>query len=98
MLVNNYEVKCVTETFKYYNTYNYYNNYKMENTTIALSKELKEKISEFGNKGESFSDILQRMYNSAVQRQLNDFLFNEKGFIPIEEAMAEAKKKWPKSR
>ena len=70
----------------------------MENTTIALSKELKEKISEFGNKGETFSDILLRLYNSAVQRQLHDFLFNEKGFIPIEQAIAEAEKKWPKSK
>ena len=70
----------------------------METTTIALTKELKEKISEFGNKGETFSDILQRLYNSAVQRQLHDFLFNEKGFIPIEQAIAEAEKKWPKSK
>ena len=70
----------------------------MKNTTIAVSREVKEKISEFGNKGESFSDILLKLYNSAVQRQFNDFLFNEKGFIPIEEAIAEAKKKWPKSK
>lgn len=70
----------------------------MENTTIAVRKDIRDKISEFGNKGESFSDILLKLYNSAVQRQFNDFLFNEKGFIPIEEAIAEAKKKWPKSK
>ena len=70
----------------------------MENTTIAVSKEVKEKISEFGNKGETFSDILLKLYNSAVQRQLNDFLFSEKGFVPIEDAIAEAEKRWPKSK
>lgn len=70
----------------------------MEITTIAITKEVKKKISEFGSKGESYSDILLKLYNSAVQRQLNDFLFSEKGFIPIEEAIAEAEKKWPKSK
>jgi len=70
----------------------------MKTTTIAITKEMKEKLKEFGNKGESFSDILLKLYNSAVQRQFNDFLFNEKGFVPIEEAIAEAEKKWPKSK
>ncbi len=81
-----------------YINYKTYNNYRMEITTIAVTKEVKEKIKEFGNKGENFSDILLKLYNSAVQRQLNDFLFNEKGFVPIEEAIAEAEKKWPKSK
>lgn len=70
----------------------------MENTTIAISKELKEKIKEFGSKGETFDEILQRLYKSAVERQLYDLLFNSEGFIPIEKALAEAEKKWPKSR
>ncbi len=70
----------------------------MEHTTIAITKDLKEKIKEFGNKGETFDDILLKLYKSAVERQLNDILFNEAGFIPIEVAMAEAKKKWPKSK
>ena len=70
----------------------------MEHTTIAIIKDLKEKIMEFGNKGDTFNDIILRMYKSAVDRQLNDFLFNEKGFVPIEQAMAEVKKKWPKSK
>ena len=67
----------------------------MEMTTIALSKDLKNKISECGNKGETFSDILLKLYESALKKQLHDLFFNEKGFIPIEEAIAEAKKKWP---
>ena len=70
----------------------------MEKTTIAISRDLKEKIKEFGGKGETFDDILSRMYKSAADRQLNDILFNEKGFISIEQARAEANKKWPKSK
>ena len=67
----------------------------MEMTTIALPKELKQKIGEFGTKGETFSDILKRLYKSACERQLHDFLFDETNCIPIEEAIKEAKEKWP---
>lgn len=70
----------------------------METTTIAITKEVKEQISEFGNKGESYSEILTRLVESARKRMLHDFLFNEKGFIPIKQALAEAEKKWPKSK
>ena len=71
---------------------------KMEHTTIAIKKDLKEKIMEFATKKESYSDVIERLLESAKERQLNDILFNEKGFIPIEQAMAEARKKWPKSK
>ena len=70
----------------------------MDNTTIAIRRDLKEKIMEFGNKGESYSEIIERLIESARERQLHDLLFNGKGFIPIEQAMAEARKKWPKSK
>ena len=66
----------------------------MEMTTIALPKELKQKIGEFGNKGETFSKILSRLYKSACERQLHDLLFDETNCIPIEEAIKEAKEKW----
>ena len=68
----------------------------MEMTTIALSKELKNKISEFGNKGETFSDILKKLVESAEQRLFYDVLMSEEGCISIEEAIKEANKKWPK--
>lgn len=68
----------------------------MENTTIALSKDLKERISQFGNKGENFSDILERLLKSAEQRLLHDLLMSKEGCITIEEAIKEAEAKWPK--
>jgi len=70
----------------------------METTTIAITKDVRDKIQEFGNKGETYTEILLKLYKSAVERQLHDFLFNEKGFIPIEQAMAEAEKRWPRSK
>ncbi|MCK5624265.1 hypothetical protein KAI04_00295 [Candidatus Pacearchaeota archaeon] len=69
----------------------------METSTIQLSKETKKKISSFGAKGESYEDILLRLYKSAVERQLHDFLYKEDdNFISIEKALNKAKKKWQK--
>jgi predicted CopG family antitoxin len=68
----------------------------MENTTIAISRVVKDKISEFGNKGESFSDILERLLISAEQRLLDDILMSREGCVTIEEAIREAREKWPK--
>ncbi|MFH1327129.1 MAG: antitoxin VapB family protein [archaeon] len=68
----------------------------MEITTIAVTKEVKENIKEFGKKGETYSDILVRLVESANQRLLQDVLMDSKGFISIEEAIKEANKKWPK--
>ncbi len=64
----------------------------MEHTTIAVSKEVKEQIMEFGNKGETYSEILKRLIESARKRQLHDLLMNEDDTIPIEEAINNSKK------
>ena len=66
----------------------------MEKTTIAITKEAKEEMQVFGNKGETYSDIIMKLVESAKQRQLHDLLFNEEDSIPIEEALEEAKKIW----
>jgi len=66
----------------------------MENTTIAITKDIQEKIKEFGNKGESYSDIILKLMKSAKERQLHDLLFNEENTISIEKALTKAKEKW----
>ena len=68
----------------------------MDITTIQLSKETKDKISSFGVKGESYDTILRRVYSLAVKEQLKEFLMSDEGFIPIEDAIKEADKKWPR--
>ena len=68
----------------------------MENTTIQLSKKTKEKISSFGAKGESYDQILKRIYSLAVKEQLREFFMSDEGFVPIEDAIKEAEKKWPR--
>ncbi len=68
----------------------------MEKTTIQLSKETKDKISSFGMKGESYEEILKKIYSIAVKEQLREFLLSSEDTIPIEEALKRAKKKWRK--
>lgn len=68
----------------------------MDITTIQLSKETKEKISSFGVKGESYDDILKRIFDLAVKEQLKEFLMSDEGFVDIEDAIKEADKLWPK--
>ena len=68
----------------------------MEMTTIAIPKVLKQEISQFGTKSETFSQIIARLVESAKQRQLHDLLMSGEGCVTIEEAIAEAKKKWPR--
>jgi len=66
----------------------------MENTTIAISNEVRDKIKEFGNKGETYSEIIVRLLESARKRMLHDLLMNEEGTVSIEEAISRAKKRW----
>jgi predicted CopG family antitoxin len=66
----------------------------MQNTTIAINPTVKSEIEQFGTKGESYSEIILRLLKSAKQRQINDLLMDEKDTISIEDALANAKKRW----
>jgi len=66
------------------------------NTTIAISMSIRNRIKEFGMKGETYDEILTRLLTSAEERMLRDLLMSEKGCITIEEARARAEKKWQK--
>lgn len=66
------------------------------NSTIQLSKETKELIGTFGNKEDTYEDIIKRMYSMAVKEQLRQFLMSSEGTITIEEARERLSKKWPR--
>lgn len=68
----------------------------MEITTIQLTKETRDQISSFGMKGESYDKILRRVYSLAVKEQLRQFLMSSEDCVPIEEAIKEADKLWPR--
>ncbi len=66
------------------------------NTTISISKDVRDKIKEFGNKGDTYDDILERLYQSAKERQLHDLLMDESGCITVSEALDKSRKRWQK--
>jgi len=66
----------------------------MEITTIQLSRETKKKIASFGNKGESYDEIIQRIYNVAVKTQLRDFLMTSEDTVSLKDARKEVEKEW----
>ena len=68
----------------------------MEMSTIAIPKEIKEQIKEFGMMGENYSDVILRLIKNARERQLHDFLMSSEGCVPVRDALNRARKKWLK--
>ncbi|MFH1802699.1 MAG: hypothetical protein ABH864_04600 [archaeon] len=66
----------------------------METTTIAVRKDVRDKVVELGNKDETYSDILERLVRIAKKNQLRELLMDESDCVTIEEALARAKKRW----
>ncbi len=69
----------------------------METTTIAVKREIRDMINEFGNKGETYSDILVRIVSAAKKVQIRELLMDESGTVTAEEALKEARRRWPES-
>ncbi len=67
-------------------------------TTIQIKEETKSLISSFGSKGDTYDDIVMRLYKMAVKEQLKDFLMSSEKAIPIDEARRRLEKKWPRSK
>ncbi len=67
-------------------------------TTIQLTEETKNKIASFGSKGESYEEILKRVYSMAVKTQLREFLMSSENTVSIEEARRQVEKEWPRSK
>jgi len=64
------------------------------NTTIAISLEIRDQIKEFGNKGETYDDILAKLLSSAKERQLQELLMDTSNCITAKDALERAQKKW----
>jgi predicted CopG family antitoxin len=64
------------------------------NTTIAISNQIRDEIKEFGNKGETYDEILAKLLKSAKERQLQDLLMDTSDSVQVKDALERAKKKW----
>ena len=66
----------------------------MDTTTIAVRRDVRGMINEFGNKGETYSDILVRIIRAAKKVQIRELLMDETNTISAEEALRNAEKRW----
>lgn len=63
-------------------------------TTIQIDEGLRDKIKSFGVKGETYNDIIARLYALAVEHQLKELLLSPKNAVPIDDAIARAEARW----
>ncbi len=66
-------------------------------TTISISDDMKEKLKNLGRAGDSYEDVIRRMYEATRKNILMAYLYDESDSLGIGEAITEARKKWPKS-
>lgn len=65
------------------------------NTTIAIPTSLRDELKEFGEKGETYADVIDRLIKSARKRMLHDLLMDETGTTSVSDALEEAEREWP---
>ncbi|MBI2137154.1 hypothetical protein HYU12_01400 [Candidatus Woesearchaeota archaeon] len=65
-------------------------------TTISISVELKDKLRNLGRAGDSYEDVIRRMYEMTRKNMLMAYLYDLSDSVTIDEAIAEARKKWQK--
>ncbi|MBI4983158.1 hypothetical protein HZC32_00745 [Candidatus Woesearchaeota archaeon] len=61
-------------------------------TTIAVSTEIRDQIKQFGNKGETYDEILAKLLHNAKERQLQELLMDTSNCLTIEEARKKLKR------
>ncbi|MFH1409139.1 MAG: hypothetical protein ABIH34_04490 [Nanoarchaeota archaeon] len=53
--------------------------------TIAINEELHQKISEFGHKNETYNQIIERLYNSAIEVQFANLFLSTEGTTDVKD-------------
>jgi len=66
------------------------------NTTISISEEMRDILQEFGTKGETYDDILKRLYSHIRKNQIQQILMDDKNTVPVKDALKRAKTRWQK--
>ncbi|MFH1649966.1 MAG: hypothetical protein ABIA93_05435 [Candidatus Woesearchaeota archaeon] len=56
------------------------------NTTISISMELKEKLKNLGRAGDTYEDVIRKMYEITKENLIHNWLYDMTDAIPIDEA------------
>lgn len=65
-------------------------------TTISISNDMKQKLKNLGRTGDSYEDVIRRMYEVTRKNILLAYLYDTSDSVPIDEAIAQAREKWQK--
>lgn len=74
-----------------YNRYNYYNSYNGGagvTTTIAVSEETRDMLKKFGEKGETYDEIIRKAFEIAKMELFfdrQDAILKKGEFVPLDE-------------
>ncbi len=60
-------------------------------TTISISNEMKENLKNLGRAGDSYEDVIRRMYETVRKHMLLSYLYDTADTMTIEEARARLK-------
>lgn len=66
-------------------------------STISLSEQMKENLRNLGRAGESYEDVIRKMYELVKRQYLLSYLYDESDSVSIDSAIEEAKQKWQRS-
>jgi predicted CopG family antitoxin len=55
---------------------------------------MKEKLKNLGRAGESYEDVIRRLYELGSKQILMTYLYDTSDSLPIDEAIKQAKKRW----
>jgi len=57
---------------------------------------MKENLRNLGRAGDSYEDVIRKMYEITKKQLLMNYLYDTSDSIPIDEAIKQAKQKWRK--
>jgi predicted CopG family antitoxin len=63
-------------------------------TTISISSDLKEKLKNLGRAGDSYEDVIRKLYEMGSKQILITYLYDTSDSISLEEARRLHKKRW----
>lgn len=63
----------------------------MTKTIIQIKKETRDKIKSLGKMGETYDDVIQRMYEASVENMAGKTLLDVSDSTPIEEILKKRK-------
>ena len=59
----------------------------MAKTMIQIDVSTRDKIKSLGKMGESYTDVLNKLYKLAMQRQMEAYLMDTEGYIDLDELL-----------